>query len=106
MVVLSRPFFTPVQARLTALHALATLATTSSLFNAASEVTSDDLLLMEDIMMRGNLEIPKTALVLKAAPLAALILLLCGVIAHTILHPNAVVASGPTPPPIDHPSVP
>jgi hypothetical protein len=44
-------------------------------------------------MTRRNLEIPKTALVLKAAPLAALILLLCGAIAHTILHPNTVVAS-------------
>jgi hypothetical protein len=51
---------------------------------------------MEDAMTRRNLEIPQTALVLKAAPLAALILLLCGVIAQTILQPNAVVAAVPT----------
>ena len=57
-------------------------------------------------MARRNLEIPKTALALKAAPLVALILLLCGVIAHTILHPTTVVASAPTLPPIDHPSAP
>jgi hypothetical protein len=47
-------------------------------------------------MTRHNLEIPKTVLLLKAAPLAALLLLICGVIAHTILHPAAVVASVPT----------
>jgi len=57
-------------------------------------------------MTRRNLEIPKTALALKAAPLVALILLLCGVIAHTILHPTTVVASAPALPPIDHPSAP
>ena len=44
-------------------------------------------------MTRHNLENPKTVLLLKAAPLAALLLLICGIIAHTILHPTAVVAS-------------
>lgn len=57
-------------------------------------------------MTRRNLEIPKTALVLTAAPLAALIVLLCGIIAHTILHPNAVVASVPTLTPANQASAP
>jgi hypothetical protein len=47
-------------------------------------------------MTRHNLEIPKSVLVLKAAPLAALLLLICGLFAQTVLHPNAVVASVPT----------
>ena len=47
-------------------------------------------------MTRHNLEIPKTVLLLKTAPLAALLLLICGIIAHTILRPTAVVASVPT----------
>ena len=51
---------------------------------------------MEVAMTRHNLEIAKTVLLLKAAPMAALLLLICGVIAHTILHPTAVVASVPT----------
>jgi hypothetical protein len=51
---------------------------------------------MEVVMTRHNLEIPKSVLVLKAAPLAAIIVLLCGVIAQSILRPNAVVASVPT----------
>jgi len=45
--------------------------------------------------MRRNLEIPKTVLVLKAAPLAMFILLLCGAIARTPVGANAHATAGP-----------